>query len=149
MKCHAEVPVPASDSEAQQAGDGDENSLRANADEEEDEKSWKANTAGEEEEIPQLCSIVNAMSGEAIATFKRILLHTLQTRHFSQELGLDNCKVVVSRADAEALDCFTFTAERKTALCVVGPQLPRNIAGVDLLKSRSRRSGWRRWYKEF
>ena len=88
------------------------------------------------------CSITNALSGNLIVTFQKVLPYAFDPLHFHQRLCLDAAKVISPDGTASSLDSFTFTSERKEVSVVLGPMLPRDVWGAT-------KPGWRRWYKEF
>ena len=89
------------------------------------------------------CSITNAMSGNLVVTFQKVLPYAFDPLHFHQSLRLDAAKVVSPDGTASLMTSFVFTRDKKDACAVLGAVLPRNTW------SRRPFPGWRKWYKEF
>jgi hypothetical protein len=89
------------------------------------------------------CSITNALSGNEIVTFEKVLPYLFIPEHFHQRLCLDAARVALADGTTTMLNSFTFTSETKDVRVVLGGMLPRDVWGA------RRKPGWRKWYKEF
>ena len=97
------------------------------------------------------CSITNALSGNLIVTFQKVLPYAFDPLHFHQRLCLDAAKVISTDGTATRLDSFTFTSDKKDVCVVLGAMLPRDIwsSRLQCAFGVTTTPGWRRWYKEF
>ena len=88
------------------------------------------------------CSITNALSGNEIVKFDKVLPYLFIPEHFHQRLCLDAARVVWADGTTSTLKSFTFTSETKDVRVVLGAMLPRDVWDA-------KKPGWRKWYKEF
>ena len=89
------------------------------------------------------CSITNALSGNEIVKFDKVLPYLFIPEDFHQRLCLDAARVVWADGTTSMLKAFTFTRETKDVRVVLGGMLPRDVWGA------RRKPGWRKWHKEF